>query len=281
MGKVNYDEIQVGDLVVYYSDYFNTNRIGYVTNIIGINVWAYWSNSDEVSHGKMPLDRITGHWKVINFEEETKVEDYIDKELDELKVYTGKEAIEALLEGKTLERGTSTQYRLGDEGLIADYKDGKGWVESLLLINNLLKLKLHEVATPQVGDWVKVTLSDSTIVGCLTNVNDFYMYAKWSHLPNSNTTVRLDSNWEILTPELIAEYKREQVFAKVGRKLNEFREGDIVFVGFHIGKTAIVTSKKNKDKVWLHSINEQGKGYTAKPHQLTPIAFAENQVDLS
>ena len=43
---------------------------------------------------KVNVDDITGHWKAINFEEEA--------DMDELKVYTGKEALQALLNRKVL-----------------------------------------------------------------------------------------------------------------------------------------------------------------------------------
>ncbi|PGL88553.1 hypothetical protein CN926_00685 [Bacillus thuringiensis] len=67
---------------------------------------------------------------------------------------------------------------------------------------------------------------------------------------------------------------------KTKRKQGEFRKGDIVMIN-SVGKLATVISNKNHETVRLHGINESGKGYTARPHQLTPICFAENQVDLS
>lgn len=98
---------------------------------------------------------------------------------------------------------------------------------------------------------------------------------------------KLDHHGEEFSPldtadelnKLLSEFKYEQAFSGVGRKLNEFKKGDIVMIN-SVNKVAIVISNNNDDTVRLHEINNY-KGYTAKPHQLTPISFVERQVDLS
>ncbi|PFY49076.1 hypothetical protein COL55_13290 [Bacillus toyonensis] len=274
MSKVNVDEINAGDLVSYYSEYFGANRIGYVTGVSETKVWAWWSRSKEVIHGNMPLCRIDGHWKVINFEEESKV--------DELKVYTGKETVQALLDGKTLSKDGSL-YRVSTNGTLeVDMNSTNEWEYSRLYVSNLLTWEFTEVVLPQVGDWVKVTCKTNTFTGKLISVSSNGAKARWNdHDYVGYLEFKLNERtWQILSPEQITEYKREQAFSKVGRKLNEFREGDIVMID-SLGVTAIVVSKKNDPKVQLHGINQVGKGHVAHPHQLTPIFFTESQVDLS
>ncbi|PEL23442.1 hypothetical protein [Bacillus toyonensis] len=275
MSKVNVDEINAGDLVSYYSEYFGANRIGYVTGVSETKVWAWWSRSKEVIHGNMPLCRIYGHWKVINFEEESKV--------DELKVYTGKETIEALLEGKLLKGENGYIYRFNCESneINVRHSEVTEWKFSTIPFNNLSRAHLTEVVTPQVGDWVRVNTPHYHYVGELLETDGEWLRANWNE-NESVYGVRLTKSdtWEILSPEQITEYKREQAFSKVGRKLNEFREGDIVMID-SLGVTAIVVSKKNDLKVQLHGINQVGKGHVAQPHQLTPIFFTESQIDLS
>ena len=260
MGKVNVDEIQVGDLVEYRG-----KCLGVVTRSNETVLWAIWSDT-EVNQMAQHIN-LTGHWKVINFEEETKV--------DELNVYTGKEAIEAFLEGKTLEY-CKLHYRFTDK-LQVDFKEGKGWENSQVLMNNLLEFKMTEVATPQVGDWVKVALPDRTITGCVIDVKEPYMIVD---TPKGAYQTDLKHYWEILSPEQIAEYKREQMFSKVGRKLNEYRENDIVFLE-NTGTICMVTTKSNfNGNVGVKEINKPQK-WNASVKQLEPIAFAENLVSLS
>jgi len=202
-----------------------------------------------------------------------------ESKVDELKVYTGKETLQALLEGKTLEYN-GTLYRFTDK-LQVDFKTGCGWESSMSITNNMLGYKMTEVVLPQVGDWVKVNKFANTYVGQIKRITGEGYHSHWdSDKEEKILVIDSESSWQILSLEQIAEYKREQAFAKVGRKLNEFREGDIVMID-SLGVTAIVVSKKNFLKVQLHGINQVGKGHIAQPHQLTPIAFAESQVDLS
>ncbi|PFY86023.1 hypothetical protein [Bacillus toyonensis] len=275
MSKVNVDEINAGDLVSYYSEYFGENRIGYVTGVSETKVWAWWSRSKEVIHGNMPLCRIDGHWKAINFEEESKV--------DELKVYTGKETVQALFDGKTLSKDGSL-YRVSTNGTLeVDMNSTNEWEYSRLYVSNLLTWEFTEVVLPQVGDWVKVKFKGGTHTAKIKKIDDEGYWGEWNQ-PTSDIATPIYPyeyvTFEVLSPEQITEYKREQAFSKVGRKLNEFREGDIVMID-SLGVTAIVVSKKNDPKVQLHGINQVGKGHVAQPHQLTPIFFTESQVDLS
>lgn len=217
--------------------------------------------------------------KMIKTKEESKV--------DELKVYTGKETIEALLEGKTLiNKESKVRYKIENHKLVSDVEDGDGFIESFLYANKFIFDEFTEVVLPQVGDWVKAVykgyLDTYTHTAQITELEGDLMWADWEG-NGSITYYKLGNenvSWEILSPEQITEYKREQAFSKVGRKLNEFREGDIVMID-SLGVTAIVVSKKNDPKVQLHGINQVGKGHVAQPHQLTPIFFAESQVDLS
>ncbi|KAB2380231.1 hypothetical protein [Bacillus toyonensis] len=128
---------------------------------------------------------------------------------------------------------------------------------------------------------MKVKKFANTYVGQIKRITGEGYHSHWdSDKEEKILVIDSESSWEILSPEQITEYKREQAFSKVGRKLNEFREGDIVMID-SLGVTAIVVSKKNDPKVQLHGINQVGKGHVAQPHQLTPIAFSESQVDLS
>lgn len=304
MSKVNVDEIKVGDLVE--TMYGQERWLCYVTrlDIKNERYKGIWSDNfkEEWDH----MDDLTGHWKVINFDELpdspfTEEEKQMDKlmsnkcghetfmgqcvdclvqtkeeaKMDEQKIYTGKETIEALLEGKVLyDKKTNCEYKFEIERLLVDTGGGDGFERSLLSASNLITRTFTEVVTPQVGDWVRVSLPDKTITGCITEVN------KWhARLEGYDNLVSLKHYWNILSPEQVSEYKREQAFVKVGRKPNEFRFGDIVYAG-GANRTAIVTSKVQGERVKLHGINET-KGYSAKPHQITPISFVEQQVDLS
>ncbi|WP_144585532.1 hypothetical protein [Bacillus cereus] len=203
--------------------------------------------------------------------------------VDELKVYTGKETIEALLEGKILENRSATQYKISDGKLLSDYRDDRGWVNSCLEFNKLLRFNLTEVATPQVGDWVRVTMEDGKILkGLLVDVDSGGAMAKWNNdIARSFISFCFEKrDWQILSPEEVSEYKREQAFAKVGRKLNEFKANDIVYIEA-VNRTAIVVSSNNETEIRLHSINVGEAGHTAKPHQLTPVCFVDHMVDLS
>ncbi|WP_176581348.1 hypothetical protein [Bacillus thuringiensis] len=273
MSKVNVDEIKVGDLIGF-DNYNKKIALGYVTEIktpvVGCTqFWCHFScKKDPERIGFLYDYNIDYHWKVINFEEEAKT--------DELKVYTGKETIEALLGGKVLQsRPHKYQYKMNDTEILKLDRSGE-WIGTLLSIKSIMDLEFTEVATPQVGDWVKTC----GYVGQITKVDGTYMYAHWSNIPHMETPIFLKHDWEILSPEEVSEYKREQAFSKVGRKLNEFRSGDIVFIEYNT-KLSIVVSNNNKEDVKLHGVNETGKGYRARPHQLTPISFVEQQVDLS
>lgn len=276
MSKVNVDEIQVGDLVEHT---FEDDRcLGYVIEIYDGGLRALWSDPLTECNEDFEDENITGHWKVINFEEESKV--------DELKVYTGKETIEALLEGKTLEYTEEEYtylYKMND-GILEVSWQSKPFKKCLHSFNHIIDTEFTEVVTPQVGDWVRVTTPYCNYVGKLSKVDGEWLRANW----NNNQSVygiRLVASkdtWQILSPEQVSEHKREQAFAKVGRKLNEFKHGDIVYID-SIATVATVITKNNgsNTEIKLHGINEAAKGYTAKPHQLTPISFVEQQVDLS
>lgn len=273
MSKVNVDEIKVGDLVE--TMYGQERWLCYVTRLDVKNkrYKGFWSDNfkEEWDH----MDDLTGHWKVINFEEESKVEYVVDMPLDELKVYTGKETLQAFLEGKVLKRLTNnTEYKIEDKSLL--WKSNGSWITSRLDFCELMSLGFTEVATPQVGDWVRVTHSVTNALMATGEVTEVISNAIRIH----GRLFSIDYNFEILSPEQVSEYKREQAFVKVGRKLNEFKANDIVFVN-SLGITAIVISNSNNQEVRLHQINHGAKGYTAKPHQLRPISFVEQQVDFS
>lgn len=270
MSKVNIDEIKVGDLVRYESPHFSYIKpLGYVTSVNDGFVDAHWSDEYPSHIDYVAKKYITGHWKVINFEEETK--------MDELKVYTGKETIEALLEGKTLSSLTNkNQYKMNDTEVLT-LKDNGDWMRTVMSMMSIMQLEFTEVPTPQVGDWVRISLPEKTIVGCIIEESSHQRV----RLDSYDNLVSLKHYWEILTPEQVSEHKREQEFIKRGRKLNEFKASDIVFID-SLGVVATVITKMNNDdtEIRLHGINELGKGYKAKPHQLTPISFAEDQVQL-
>ncbi|HHQ8913227.1 TPA: hypothetical protein ACSVZR_003484 [Bacillus cereus] len=274
MSKVNVDEIQVGDLVEIYFEFEGEKSLGYVIDLYsdGIRVfYSDWLREDDVFFVD---NNIIGHWKVINFEEESKMN-------DELKVYTGKETLQALLEGKTLKsKEYNTEYKMIDE-LLHSRKD-YDWNRTVLSFNVIYEMEFTEVVTPKVGDWVKVCDKlGFTSTGLITSVTSDRLYGNWNEDKGETYFLNNDIvSWEILSPEQVSEYKRELAFSKVGRKLNEFKHGDIVFIDA-LGVTSVVITKKIDNEIKLHGINEKGKGYTARPHQLTPISFVENQVDLS
>lgn len=271
MSKVNVDEIQVGDLVEYTFE--DDKCLGYVIELYDGGLRAFWSDSLSECNEDFEDQSITGHWKVINFEEESKVN-------DELKVYTGKETIEALLEGKVLS-WTTKQFKL-DGKFLYEKNDPNEWTHSFRSVPFFMGNKFTEVVAPQVGDWVRVFYKDDIFIGKLKRIEDSHqMWAVW----NKNGTTRVNSwlditnDWEILSPEQVSEYKRELAFSKVGRKLNEFHEDDFVMID-SLSIVGVVTSKNNTDELRIHKLNEVA-GYTAKPNQVTPIYFSENQVDLS
>lgn len=274
MSRVNVDEIEVGDLVANYCSIMDKTDLGVVTKVVGEKVYAIWSCFMATqSESQVNYKELEGHWKVINFEEENK--------MDELKVYTGKETIEALLEGKVLKRqDTKGEYRFNN-GELQFYTNGK-FCKIDTSFTDMYNVKFTEVVTPQVGDWVRVNGEKGTHTGRITRVDDTYMWAKWSNYPEKNTALYLYHDWEILSPEQVSEYKREQAFVKVGRKLNEFHSGDIVYIDSLAVVATVITKQSNVNtEIKLHGINEKGKGYTARAHQLTPISFIEQQVDLS
>lgn len=209
------------------------------------------------------------YYKNTNPEEETK--------MDELKVYTGKEALQELLNGKILKE--IHEYKLEDNEIF--YRDGGAWSISKLPLQTFLNKQFTEVVTPQVGDWVRVTQGDHSTVGQITSTDSECFWANWDS--GSKGYYRVNSKgitWEILSPEQVSEYKREQAFVKVGRKPNEFKADDIVFVNA-LGEVAVVISKENSGEfIKVHLINKTD-GFKAKPHQLTPISFIEQQVNLS
>ncbi|RAT01420.1 hypothetical protein A6E27_23085 [Bacillus cereus] len=205
---------------------------------------------------------------------------------DELKVYTGKETLQALIDRKTLSWATD-QYKL--EGEFLYEKNGPNeWTRSFRSLDHFMTNEFTEVVAPQVGDWVKVTeKADRThkVAQIVRIADGTKLYANWSPECGKETYYYADSEyitWEILSPEQVSEYKREQAFTKVGRKLNEFRSGDIVYIDC-LDTVATVITKRNEANsiIKLHGINEVGKGYDASAHQLTPISFIEQQVDLS
>lgn len=273
MSKVNVDEIQVGDLVEYTFE--DDKCLGYVIELYNGGLRAFWSDFLSEYNEDFENQSITGHWKVINFEEESKMN-------DELKVYTGKDTLQALLEGKVLKRqDTKGEYRFND-GQLQFYTNGK-FCKIDTSFTDVYNVKFTEVVLPQVGDWVKACDKlGFTSTGLITSVTPDRLYGNWNG--DKGETYYLNSDivsWEILSSEQVSEYKREQAFAKVGRKLNEFKPEDIVYVE-SLEKVMIVISKINTDKVMLREINYIGSGrHAARPHQLKPICFVENQVDLS
>lgn len=199
--------------------------------------------------------------------------------MDELKVYTGKEALQELLNGKSLKE--IHEYKLEDNKIL--YRDGGAWSTSKLPLQTFLNKQFTEVVTPQVGDWVRVTTElGNKRTGQITETSNSRVWATWddNHLNSSIELNYPGRIWEILSPEQVSEYKREQAFIKIGRKLNEFKADDIVFVSA-LGEVAVVISKENSGEfIKVHLINKSD-GFKAKPHQLTPISFIEQQVDLS
>ncbi|PEM30188.1 hypothetical protein [Bacillus wiedmannii] len=268
MSKVNYDEIQVGDLVELTFDNSGiANVLGFVTKVTEEDFSAIWS--DDFKEDSDSFDGLVGHWKVINFEEESKV--------DELKVYTGKDAFKELLNGKIMNNGVS-DFKFEGEDLLV--KTGKDWSKCYGAITHLLEYQFTEVVLPQVGDWVKVNHNGKSDIGEIIHTKDSIVYAYWNnedYEDGHDLSYNDIDSWEILSPEQITEYKREQVFSKVGRKVDEYRENDIVFLK-NTGTICMVTRKNNVSYfVGVKEINKPQK-WDAKVNQLTPISFAENLV---
>lgn len=281
MSKVNVDEIKVGDLIGF-DNYNKKIALCYVTKIDSpvIGCVRYWGNfsckKDPKREGFLYDYNVDYHWKVINFEEETK--------MDELKVYTGKETIEALLEGKVIRNlENKCDYKFEDGNILVDLGRGKGFESSTISVANLITFKFTEVVTPQVGDWVRFKFKSGTYTAKIEKIDDEGYWGEWNQ-PTSDIVTPIFPyeyvTWEILSPEQVSEYKREQAFVNVGRKPNEFKQGDIVYIE-SIGKVAVIVSKINETSIQLNGINEEGRGYKAKPLQLRPISFVETQTDLS
>ena len=262
---VKLEDIKKGDLVemTYFS---GKKALGYVSEVYSEDVMAYWSDSrgfEDIEH----FENITGHWKVINFEEENK-----------MKVYTGKEAIKALLEGKTLKvYRWNSMYRMND---ILEVDLGNGWEDSRLTLNSAMKMEFTEyVQLPQVGDWVKVC----GYVGEITKVDENFMHAYWSNIPTMEAPISLKHHgWEVLTPEQVTEYKREQVFAKAGRKLNEFKPNDVIEVETPFSETVNMLVHSVDDfKVRLkRSIADTDSATWYHSKNLTPVYFVESKVNI-
>lgn len=275
MSKVNVDEIRVGDLIGF-DNYDKKIALGYVTEIktpvVGCTqFWCHFScKKDPDRIGFLYDYNIDYHWKVINFEEEAT--------MDDLKVYTGKETLQALLEGKTLLSDDCQCKIEGDKILYS--RNGTEWFPYSMSLQSFLGYEFTEVVTPQVGDWVRVTIETGKVhVGKLIDTDSGGATAFWNNDPVRGYLGFCfeKRTWDILSPEEVSEYKREQAFVKVGRKLNEFRSGDIVCINVD-GGVSVVVSNNNEESVRVHMLNVLGKGYTAKPHQLTPISFVEQRV---
>jgi len=193
--------------------------------------------------------------------------------MDELKVYTGKEAFKELLDGKTLNNGVSDFKFEGDDLLV---KTGNDWSKCYGSITNFLECKFTEVATLKVGDIVYCSDGNCPGVTSIKEIN-----GDSGLLENGwNFSVRNTQVIHHATPEQITEYKREQVFLKVGRKPDEYRENDIVFLE-NTGTICMVTTKSNfNGNVGVKEINKPQK-WNASVKRLTPICFAENLIALS
>lgn len=85
----------------------------------------------------------------------------------------------------------------------------------------------HKIDEIQVGDWVKIeytykgeTYSD---IGQLTYVVDTQMWSTWGGI-SEKYYITSEVDWEILSPEQISEYKREQVLKLTGWEVETFKE---------------------------------------------------------
>lgn len=201
------------------------------------------------------------------------------EEENKMNVLTGKEAIKALLEGKTLKvYRWNSMYRMND---ILEVDLGNGWEDSRLTLSSAMKMEFTEyVQLPQVGDWVRITNS-RTYTSKIEKVENGAIWGRWVN--DILSYIYLDEyNWEILTPEQVAEYKREQVFLKAGRKLNEFKPDDVIEVETPFSETVNMLVHSVDDfKVRLkRSIVDTDSATWYHSKNLTPVYFVESKVNI-
>lgn len=227
--SVNINEIKVGDLVEYSCKYSGIKALGVVTEIINKkNVRAIFSDLFIVEQA--PLERITGHWKVINFEEETNMKE----------TFTGLEAIKKMIDGEWIicEGCTikeSNIYSIIDEVVYFKRNDTCKPLESQRSLTYFFKNNF-EVYTPQpqfeVGKYYVVTYFGESNIGKAEKIENGKLWAKWG-LCLDDGFYRISElveckTWREATPEEIKQYERTRKFIDNGREVGEFRVGDIV-----------------------------------------------------
>ena len=274
---INVDDIKVGDLVSYFSRYSNKRVLGVVEkltkNINGIQVWCCWSGNHKEECSFMEGDRIIGHWKVINFEEENK-----------MKTLSSEEKVNLLLRGKELQKvGTDTIYRINGDNL--EHKNASTkhkYIKSKFSVTDLLSKEFVEYVEPKikVGDWVKAISSACTYVGQVTSVKEDRVVGYW----NGSDCERVlylewyDRVFEIMTPKQVKEYKIGRVFESVGREPYAYKPLDVVM---YEGDLYLVDYVQPNGLVDMFSVEKKRLVRMSLPSkQVEPFYFVENKVKL-
>ncbi|MDT2258320.1 hypothetical protein [Paenibacillus larvae] len=163
-----------------------------------------------------------------------------------------------------------------------------------------LEKKLEEASRLKVGDYAKVIELSPADLGVA--VGDIVQV---THTDDTNLPYRCVgpkySRWffarqlERATDEVVAAAKQEEKWAKIGRKVNEFKVGDIVRYAYKsensnaIGESGFSGILAEIDKVnpvadsvrlIKPSFVDDSRGTWAKLGELTLIALAENRTDL-
>lgn len=151
------------------------------------------------------------------------------------KTYQGVDALQALEEGKILEWDKSL-YKMVENTLLAKTPIDKHWVASELKVNYFVVVKFEEYIEPlAVGDWISIE-ARGKVLGTGKIVEEKHD----DYVTDYDAGIGVNQ-WfgkhqvRKATPEEITQERRRRVFAKEGRKLNEFRIGDCVGVPGYIG----------------------------------------------
>jgi len=154
-----------------------------------------------------------------------------------------------------------------DEGKIKTMNLDTGRItESDINVNFFFRNTFVDYMVPlEAGDPVKITTDEHTYYGSVLSTGNTTDRAPFVRIVGSTLFFNAE-RVERITPEELVAAQREQVFKNAGRKLDEFRQGDIVT---YSGVEAIV-SEANEYHLRLTG---EYHGYV-KVEEVTPCRFA-------